>query len=114
VTKEDIMDRLENSRRRLNTDVQSVLGDVDDILTALRMESAGTITQARANYDAAVQRARIRIAQTKAVAKARSLRAVGEAEVFAHQHPWRTAGMALATGAAVGTLIGILSARKRH
>jgi ElaB/YqjD/DUF883 family membrane-anchored ribosome-binding protein len=101
------MNPVESSFRRLDKDVHIMLDDVDDMLEALKSESVG-------RTEAVLRRARIRIAQTKAAAKARTRRAVGEAEVFAHRHPWRTAGMALATGAALGAMIGILGTKSRH
>jgi ElaB/YqjD/DUF883 family membrane-anchored ribosome-binding protein len=106
-----MMEHLEHSRRRLAADVQTVLSDMDELLNALRMDSAATTADVRARYDAALRRARIRIAQTKARTRARAGQVIGRADVYAHHHPWRTAGMAVATGAALGAVVGILGAR---
>lgn len=105
------MENLARAHKRLAADVETVIADMDEMLKALAVESADKTASVRARYEAALRRARIGIAETKALARARARRAVGDADVFAHQHPWRTAGMAAATGAALGAVIGLLSAR---
>lgn len=107
------MNELSKSRRKLAADVRNVLADVDALLDTLQLENAGRLTHARARYDAALRRARIGIARTRAEAKRRTLRAVGDAEVFAHSHPWRIAGFALLAGVALGALLGLLGERER-
>lgn len=108
------MDRLHNSRKRLEAEVRSVRNDLDNMLGALHEESAGRVANARMRYDDAVRRARIRMAKTRAVARAGAMRAAGNVDVFAHQHPWRTAGMVLAAGVLAGALIGILTQQSRR
>lgn len=108
------MNRLENAYSRLGDDVRKLVLDVDEMLRALQLASAGSIEEAGSRYDAAVLRARIRLARTKAATKARAARIAGEAELFAHQHPWRTAGMAFATGLVLGALIGVASGSGRR
>jgi ElaB/YqjD/DUF883 family membrane-anchored ribosome-binding protein len=108
------MNRLEDANSRLRDDVRTLVSDVDEMLGALQLASAGSIEDARKRYDAAVLRARIRLARTRAATKAGAMRVAGDAELFAHQHPWRTAGMAFATGLVLGALIGVASASGRR
>lgn len=105
------MAQLEDSGRRLVADVKTVLADMDQFLEALRKDSSATSGDLRSRYDAAIRRARSQIADMRAVSTARARRVVVGADLFAHRHPWRTAGMAAASGVALGALVAALAAR---
>lgn len=109
---EAAMTDLERSRKRLAADFHAMIGDVNDLLTAVKTGSGAKAAGVRSDVDVALYRARRRVADLRAVGKARARRAAADADLYAHRHPWRLMGYAAATGVAVGALIGIIGARR--
>ncbi len=106
------MTDLERSRKRLAADFNAMLGDVNDLLAAVKSGSNAKAIGLRSDVDDALYRARRRVADLRAVGKARARRAAAEADLYAHQHPWQLVGYAAATGVALGAIIGVVGARR--
>jgi ElaB/YqjD/DUF883 family membrane-anchored ribosome-binding protein len=97
--------------RQLADDVRTVVADMDQFLDALRSDSAGKAAALRARYDTTLAGAKLRLADARAAGTAATRRAIADADLFAHRHPWRTAGLAAAGGVAVGALFSVLATK---
>jgi ElaB/YqjD/DUF883 family membrane-anchored ribosome-binding protein len=99
-------------RAQLVDDVKAVLADTEELLDALRTESKDRVAGLRPRVEATIKRARTRLAEAEATVTARARHVARAADSYAHENPWRTAGMAAAGGALVGAMIGVLLARR--
>ena len=99
------------AREQLIDDVRAVIGDTEELLKALGSESKEKIAEARPRVEAALSRAKEVVAELETAAEARARRAVRDADIYAHENPWKTAGVAAGVGAALGAIIGVLLAR---
>ena len=96
------------SRERLINDVKTMLADTEDLLEAVGTESKEKIEGVRPRLEAAILRARGRVTELEAQVEARARQAARDADAYAHENPWKTAGVA----AALGAIIGVLLARR--
>jgi ElaB/YqjD/DUF883 family membrane-anchored ribosome-binding protein len=99
-------------RAQLVDDVKAVLADTEELLEALRTESKERVAGLRPRVEAAIKRARTRLAEAEATVTARARRVARQADAYAHENPWQTAGMAAAGGALIGAIIGVMLARQ--
>jgi ElaB/YqjD/DUF883 family membrane-anchored ribosome-binding protein len=99
------------AREQLIDDVRAVIGDTEELLKALGSESKEKVAAVRPRVEAGLSRARAQVAELEAAAEARARRAVHDVDVYAHDNPWKTAGVAAGVGAALGAIIGVLLAR---
>jgi ElaB/YqjD/DUF883 family membrane-anchored ribosome-binding protein len=102
----------EVARARLADDLKVVLADTEELIEAVRADSKERMTAARPRVEAAVTRMRTRLAELEASVAARARQVTREADLYAHEHPWQTAGVAAAGGALIGALVGVLLARR--
>ena len=102
----------DDPRDRLIGEVKIVLSDTEELLKAVANESKEKIASARPKLEAAVERAKTAVAEMELVLESRARQARRDIDSYAHENPWKTSGMAAAIGAAVGTVIGVLLARR--
>jgi ElaB/YqjD/DUF883 family membrane-anchored ribosome-binding protein len=98
-------------RDRLVSDVRTLVADAEELLAAVGADSKDKIAGIRPRVEAAIQRARSRAADVESALEARADGGARRVDDYATEHPWQTAGMAAAVGAAVGGLIAILLSR---
>lgn len=101
-----------DTREQLITDVRAVIGDTEELLKALGSESREKIAAVRPRVEAALSRTKAQVAEAEAAAEARARRAMHDVDAYAHDNPWRMAGVAAGVGAALGAIIGVLLARR--
>jgi ElaB/YqjD/DUF883 family membrane-anchored ribosome-binding protein len=99
------------AREQLVDDVRAVIGDTEELLKALGSESKEKIAGVRPRVEAALSRAKAQVAELEAAAEARARQTVHDVDIYAHENPWKTAGVAAGVGAALGAIIGVLLAR---
>jgi len=99
------------AREQLIDDVRAVIGDTEELLKALGSESKEKVAGARPRVEAALSRAKAQVVELEAAAEARARRAAHDVDIYAHENPWKTAGVAAGVGAALGAIIGVLLAR---
>jgi ElaB/YqjD/DUF883 family membrane-anchored ribosome-binding protein len=102
----------EVARARLADDLKVVLADTEELVAAVRADSKERMTAARPRVEAALTRMRTRLAELEASVAARARQVARETDLYAHEHPWQTAGVAAAGGALIGALVGVLLARR--
>lgn len=103
---------LDVARERLVSDVKAVLTDTEEMVQAATAESKEKVAAVKPRLEASLQRARTRLSDMEAGVEARAKETVRQVDVYAHEHPWQTAGIAAATGAAVGAIVALLVARR--
>lgn len=102
----------EVARARLADDVKVVLADTEELIDAVRADSKEQMSAVRPRVEAALKRARTRLVELETSTAARARQMAHDADVYAHEHPWRTAGVAAAAGALLGAVIGVLLVRR--
>lgn len=98
-------------RERLVSDVKMLVADAEEFLLAVAAESKDKIAGIRPRLQAAIQRARTQAAEVEAEFEARAREGARRMDVYASEHPWRTAGIAAAVGATVGAIVAVLLSR---
>jgi ElaB/YqjD/DUF883 family membrane-anchored ribosome-binding protein len=99
---------LNESRQRLAEDVRAVLDDAESLLRAAREGAGEGVAEARTRLEQSLVAAREAVARIERTAVERA-RAAGRAtDDYVHRNPWQ----AIAAGAAVGALLGVLLARR--
>ena len=101
-----------DARTRLASDLRIMLADTEELLKALGTESKDKIATARPRVEAAVARAKSQLAEIEGAVEDRARTLAHDADKYAHENPWRTAGVAAGFGAALGAVIGVLLARR--
>ena len=104
----DTTDSLKKSQARLAQEFNSVLDDAQELLRHAAGEAGQGYAAARARLESSVQaaRERVRAAEDMVVDSARQ--AGRSADGYVRSHPWE----AVAVGAGVGLLLGLLLARR--
>jgi ElaB/YqjD/DUF883 family membrane-anchored ribosome-binding protein len=100
------------ARERLVSDVRSVLTDTEEIVQAATSESKEKVASLRPRVDASLQRAKTRLREIESAVEVRARETAHRADVYAHEHPWQTAGVAAGIGAAVGAVVALLFSRR--
>jgi ElaB/YqjD/DUF883 family membrane-anchored ribosome-binding protein len=109
---ETVMADYADARTRLLADLQMMLADTEELLTALGTESKEKVAAARPRVEAAVARAKGRLEELEGEVEERARKLAQNADQYAHENPWQTAGVAAGFGAALGAVIGVLLARR--
>jgi ElaB/YqjD/DUF883 family membrane-anchored ribosome-binding protein len=105
------MQSYSHARDQLIHDVSAVIEDTEELLRALATESKEKIAGVRPRVEADLLRAKARVAEMEAAMERRARQAVHDVDIYAHENPWKTAGVAAGVGAALGAIIGVLLAR---
>jgi ElaB/YqjD/DUF883 family membrane-anchored ribosome-binding protein len=100
-----------DARDQLVDDVKAVIGDVEELLKAVGAESKEKVASVKPRLEAGLLRARAQVAEMEEAVEARARRALHNADSYAHENPWKTAGVAAGVGAALGAIIGVLLAK---
>jgi len=101
-----------DARTRLAADLRMMLADTEELLKALGTESKEKVAAVRPRVEAAIARARSQLEEMEGAVEARARKLVHDADQYAHENPWQTAGVAAGFGAALGAVIGVLLARR--
>ena len=104
--------QFEVARERLVSDVRAVLADAEEIVQVAASDSKDKVATLRPKVDASLQRARTRLRELEAVMESRARETAQQVDVYAHEHPWKTAGVAAGIGAAVGAIVALLLSRR--
>ena len=56
-------------------------------------------------------RVKARVGEMEAAVERRARQTVHDVDIYAHENPWKMAGVAAGVGAALGAIIGVLLAR---
>lgn len=98
----------EATMSKLLHDLQTVVTDAERLLAATANETGDRVRDVRDKAEAAIGRARERLAGLEEQLSDSAKAAVHEADEYVHEHPWLAVGVA----AGVGFLAGLLAARR--
>ncbi|MFN7835940.1 MAG: YqjD family protein [Burkholderiaceae bacterium] len=96
---------MDNTKDKLFTDIKSVLSDAEDLIKAAAATSGERAVELRDKALGNLRRAKDAMQDAQAVVYEKSRAAAQAADDYAHDHPWRTAGMAAAAGFLLGLLV---------
>ncbi len=102
------MTQFEGVRDQLVRDLHTALHDIEELVKVMGTDSTEKIANLRLRAEAAVLRAKARVADLEGALEARVRQSVQAADSYAQAHPWKTAGIAAGLGAAIGAMIGVL------
>jgi ElaB/YqjD/DUF883 family membrane-anchored ribosome-binding protein len=103
-----IRSELQESRDRLTTDARAVVDDAEQLLRASAHGTAEAVGQARERLEQSLAAAKAAIMRIERAAVNRAEAAGRATDAYVHEKPWQ----AIAAGAVVGALIGVLLARR--
>jgi ElaB/YqjD/DUF883 family membrane-anchored ribosome-binding protein len=98
----------EATMSKLLHDLQAVVEDAESLLSATASETGDRVREVRGQAEAAIGRARERLAGLEERLTDGAQAAVQEADDYVHEHPWLAVGVA----AGIGFLAGLLTARR--
>ncbi|MDE2158704.1 MAG: DUF883 domain-containing protein [Burkholderiales bacterium] len=100
------MDTVTVSRDKLVGDVKSVIADAEELLKATASDASERVKSLRPRLEESVRNARQRLSEAEHAVREKASAAGAAAERYAHENPWRIAGIAAAIGVLVGLVIG--------
>jgi ElaB/YqjD/DUF883 family membrane-anchored ribosome-binding protein len=93
------------TREKLVADMRTVLADTEQLLRAVVGQSGETLAALRPRIEESLQSARLRLEEFERAAAERARAAAQATDAYAHEHPWKVAGITALLGVAVGLLI---------
>jgi len=91
---------------KLAADMRIVLADTEQLLKAVIGQSGEKLAALQPRIEESLRNARARLAEFEQVANEKARAAVDATDDYAHEHPWKIAGITALLGVAVGLLIG--------
>ena len=92
--------------QKLISDVKIVVADADELLRATASEAGERVKALRPKLEESMRVAKVRLAEAEQAAIEKAKAAAAATDRFAHENPWKTAGIAAAVGVLVGLVIG--------
>jgi ElaB/YqjD/DUF883 family membrane-anchored ribosome-binding protein len=89
-------------------DVQNVVDDAHELLKTVEREGEAKVSQARARLNESIAAARVKFGELGTRAQESAKQVSEKTDEYVHSHPWH----AVALGAALGAVVGILVARR--
>ncbi|MEQ1487345.1 MAG: DUF883 family protein [Methylotenera sp.] len=102
------MDILSNevSKEQLVNDFKVVVADAEALLKATANQGGEKIAEVRAKAEKSLQAAKASMADAQIALVAKTKEAAKATDVYVHENPWKSAGLAASVGLVVGLLIG--------
>ena len=94
------------TREKLVADMRAVLADSEQLLKAVVGQSSEKLAALQPRIQENLRNARARLEEFEQIASERTRAAVEATDDYAHEHPWKIAGITALLGVAVGLLIG--------
>ena len=91
---------------RLIQDLRTLVADAEDLVKATAAETGERIKTARVRLEDNLRVARVRLDEAQLALLERSKAAAAATDRFAHENPWRVAGIAAGLGLLLGLLLG--------
>ena len=91
---------------KLVADMRIVLADTEQLLRAAIGQSGEKFAALQPRIEENLRNAKARLAEFEQAATEKARAAVEATDDYAHEHPWRIAGVSTLLGVALGLLIG--------
>ena len=93
------------TREKLVADLRTVLADTEQLLKATVDQSGEKLAALKPRLEENLRNAKLRLAEFEQLAADRARAAAEATDAYAHEHPWKVAGLTALIGMAVGLLI---------
>lgn len=93
------------TREKLVADMRTVLADTEQLLKAVIGESGDKLAALRPRIEENLRNIKTRVVDFEQAAADKARAAVETTDNYAHEHPWRIAGVSALVGVAIGMLI---------
>ena len=94
------------TREKLIVDLRTLLADTEQLLKAAIGQSGEKLAALQPRIEENLRNARQRLEEFEQLATERARAAADATDAYAHEHPWKVAGLTALLGVAVGLLIG--------
>ncbi|HEY5291453.1 MAG TPA: DUF883 family protein [Burkholderiales bacterium] len=94
------------TRDKLVADMRTVLADTEQLLKAVVGQSGEKLAALQPRIEENLRIARARVAELERAATEQVRAAAETTDAYAHEHPWKVAGLTALLGVVVGLLIG--------
>jgi ElaB/YqjD/DUF883 family membrane-anchored ribosome-binding protein len=94
------------TREKLVADMRTVLADTEQLLKAVVGQSGEKLAALQPRIEENLRKARARVAELEQAATEQVRAAAETTDAYAHEHPWKVAGLTALLGVVVGLLIG--------
>ncbi len=94
------------TREKLIADMRTVLADSEQLLKAAVSQSTEKLAALQPRIEQNLRAARARLQDFEDAASERARAAAQATDDYAHEHPWKVAGLSALLGMAIGLLIG--------
>jgi ElaB/YqjD/DUF883 family membrane-anchored ribosome-binding protein len=91
---------------KLMQDLQAVVRDTEDLLKATAGDASERAAKARAHAEESLRKARARMIEMEHHLGERAREAAQKTNVYVHENPWPSIGVAAGVGFLVGMLLG--------
>lgn len=95
-------------REKLMTDLRTVIADAEEVLRVTAGDAGAGAAELRVRMQERLAQAKVRLHDLQDAAVARAKAAGHAADDYVHDHPWQ----AVALGAGVGLVVGLLIGRR--
>jgi len=93
------------SKQKLMDDLSAVVNDAEELLKATASQTGERVNAIRGKAEETLRAAKARLADSQEALIDKAKVAAQETDAFAHENPWKTAGIAAAVGVLIGALI---------
>ena len=94
------------TREKLVADMRAVLADTEQLLKAAIGQSGEKLAALQPRIEENLRNARARLAEFQQAATEQVRVSAATTDAYAHEHPWKVAGITALLGVALGLLIG--------
>ena len=101
---EKIIDEV--NKAQLVNDFKLMVADAEALIKATAEYSDDKVAEIRAKTEKSLKAAKARIAETQSVVLAKTKEAAKVTDLYVHENPWKSIGVAASIGLVVGMLIG--------
>ncbi len=94
------------TKDKLVADLKLVVTDAEDLLKVTAGQAGEKVAAVRERVQHSLDQAKAKIVEVEAKALAKTKAAAHATDVYVHENPWRSVGIAAGIGLLVGLLIG--------
>ena len=94
------------SQEKLVSDMKAVIADAEEMLHATADQAGEKIASLRLRIQERLHDARLRLAEAEGVLVAKTRAAAQATDVYVHENPWKSIGVAAGVGFLVGFILG--------
>jgi ElaB/YqjD/DUF883 family membrane-anchored ribosome-binding protein len=106
IARSRLMETRDASTEKLMQDLHAVVRDTENLLQATAGDASERAAKARAHAEESLRKARLRMHEMEQHLIERTREAAQRTNVYVHENPWPSIGVAAGIGVLVGILLG--------